>query len=780
MSWFGGNSINTQELDDKIVEATSESIPNGEYDVAVAFEITDIIKSKKIPAKQCMRSLKKRLTNTYQNPNLLTSTLRLIDVCVKNGGYHFLVEISSKEFIDYLVDYIFKVRYNIQDSKVMYNEAKLNVGNLILGYIKNWTIFFKNQVQLNYVESVYNDLLRKGYQFPETDTSEYLNGAFIDTETPADWIDNDECMICYKPFSMMNRKHHCRSCGGVFCQEHSSRTMPLPSLGIMEPVRVCDNCHFKSKYKLESNKNLALKNNGNDGHHSSETSNNVGDGEDEDLKRAIELSLKESGGFKSEAPQQPKPQEPEPVSNGNADDEDEEMKAAIAASLKEFQAQEQAYKRQQQAPPQTPGTTIEEPQSEFYNNILPFDKYSQPQQQPETTAMDGTSSQGFIHSASNPERLTPSMHIQKHLKPDDLTQTEEESINLYVTLVNQLKTDANRQANILYDKDLNDLHAKVIQIKPKLNKALRNAIERYEKFVELNNKISTITKLYDEFLEAELSQAYGKHHLYTNQNNYPADASGYNLGAVSPVQNRYSQMPSQFTGQMMGQTTGPMMQTAQQTGQIPNNYNNPIPHQPQSPQFTNSSNYQESTVQATAPQFTGSVPYNAEIRRLLGGPQYSRPPESLAGNQMNPNYTGQQFAQYDSQGSNSQYVAPSEPVFEENEHGYSNDAVQYSQEDNKYSNISSYPPVENISNDYNAPSYPPQEYPSNPPVQAINNTGSSMESTKSRYPAIEEMEINYPPPSSSQPAETLSMPLAPQTSFDKPASKRVEEPLIEL
>ena len=54
MSWFGRATsdapvatISQVELDNKIVEATSESIPNEEIDLSIAFEITDLIRSKK-------------------------------------------------------------------------------------------------------------------------------------------------------------------------------------------------------------------------------------------------------------------------------------------------------------------------------------------------------------------------------------------------------------------------------------------------------------------------------------------------------------------------------------------------------------------------------------------------------------------------------------------------------------------------------------------------------------------------------------------------------------
>ena len=36
-------------------------------------------------------------------------------------------------------------------------------------------------------------------------------------------------------------KHHCRNCGGIFCNSCSDYTMPLPSSA--KPVRVCDACY---------------------------------------------------------------------------------------------------------------------------------------------------------------------------------------------------------------------------------------------------------------------------------------------------------------------------------------------------------------------------------------------------------------------------------------------------------------------------------------------------------------------------------------------------------
>jgi len=66
------------------------------------------------------------------------------------------------------------------------------------------------------------------------------------------WKDNKtvvKCQQCEQVFSVARRKHHCRSCGGIFCNSCSDNTMPLPSSA--KPVRVCDCCHERllARYK---------------------------------------------------------------------------------------------------------------------------------------------------------------------------------------------------------------------------------------------------------------------------------------------------------------------------------------------------------------------------------------------------------------------------------------------------------------------------------------------------------------------------------------------------
>ena len=49
------------------------------------------------------------------------------------------------------------------------------------------------------------------------------------------------CKRCSKKFTVTIRKHHCRNCGGVFCNDCTDNKMPLPATP--KPVRVCDPCY---------------------------------------------------------------------------------------------------------------------------------------------------------------------------------------------------------------------------------------------------------------------------------------------------------------------------------------------------------------------------------------------------------------------------------------------------------------------------------------------------------------------------------------------------------
>uniref|UniRef100_A0A4W3H879 RUN and FYVE domain containing 1 n=1 Tax=Callorhinchus milii TaxID=7868 RepID=A0A4W3H879_CALMI len=68
------------------------------------------------------------------------------------------------------------------------------------------------------------------------------------------WLKDDEattCKQCEKEFSISRRKHHCRNCGDIFCNNCSGNELALPSYP--KPVRVCDTCHTLLLQRCSSN-----------------------------------------------------------------------------------------------------------------------------------------------------------------------------------------------------------------------------------------------------------------------------------------------------------------------------------------------------------------------------------------------------------------------------------------------------------------------------------------------------------------------------------------------
>ena len=73
----------------------------------------------------------------------------------------------------------------------------------------------------------------------------YSKDMVVDASKPAYWqrdMEAHECRHCKIAFSSKVVRHHCRACGGVFCEDCSMKRAPVPSQGWDYPVRVCDSC----------------------------------------------------------------------------------------------------------------------------------------------------------------------------------------------------------------------------------------------------------------------------------------------------------------------------------------------------------------------------------------------------------------------------------------------------------------------------------------------------------------------------------------------------------
>lgn len=86
---------------------------------------------------------------------------------------------------------------------------------------------------------------REGARFPLKRTDAEVKALLASTEVK--WAPDSQYKACFKcdaPFTVVNRRHHCRHCGLVFCANCTTKKIEIARLGLTEPVRVCDECYI--------------------------------------------------------------------------------------------------------------------------------------------------------------------------------------------------------------------------------------------------------------------------------------------------------------------------------------------------------------------------------------------------------------------------------------------------------------------------------------------------------------------------------------------------------
>jgi len=381
-------------------------------------------------------------------------------------------EVASREFID-----------NLTSLLKAYGPAAAeeNVKSKILELIQNWAGAAEGRMNLIYISETYRTLLMEGFKFPP---KVEVGRSMFDTTAPPEWADSDVCMRCRTPFSFTNRKHHCRNCGNVFDANCSSKSIPLPHLGILQPVRVDDGCYAKISEK--SGQSGAIPQHGTGNHGGSRTlyqgsmqprDARVDDSFDAELKKALAMSLQESqgGSVASGSVFTPYPQQPvrsQPGKTNGAprkekeDDDDPEFAAAIAASLADMEEQKSKHV-----------ATLRQ------------------------------------RSSTGPS-TTPAAPVRR--SEHELSPVEAENINLFSTLVDRLQHQP--PGMILREPQIQELYDSIGSLRPKLARTYGETMSKYETLVDLHNKLSTVVRYYDRMLEERLnstfqqsSQSYGNY-----------------------------------------------------------------------------------------------------------------------------------------------------------------------------------------------------------------------------------------------------------------------------
>ncbi|KAF2018511.1 VHS-domain-containing protein [Aaosphaeria arxii CBS 175.79] len=133
---------------------------NFEPNLALNLEITDLINAKKGSAPREAAVAIVHYVN-HRNPNVSLLALNLLDICVKNCGYPFHLQISTKEFLNELVRR-FPERPPVHSSRVQ---------NRILELIEEWRQTIcqtsRHKDDLGFIRDMHRLLSFKGYVFPQ-------------------------------------------------------------------------------------------------------------------------------------------------------------------------------------------------------------------------------------------------------------------------------------------------------------------------------------------------------------------------------------------------------------------------------------------------------------------------------------------------------------------------------------------------------------------------------------------------------------------------------------
>ncbi|XP_026074603.1 hepatocyte growth factor-regulated tyrosine kinase substrate-like isoform X4 [Carassius auratus] len=202
-------------------KATSQLLLETDWESIL--QICDLIRQGDTQAKNAIVAIKKKLND--KNPHVALYALEVLESVVKNCGQTIHDEVACKQTMEELKE-LFK------------KQTEPNVKNKILYLIQAWSHAFRNEPKYKVVQDTYQILKVEGHVFPEFKESDAMFAA----ERAPDWVDAEDCHRCRVQFGVLNRKHHCRACGQIFCAKCSSKYSTIPKFGIEKEVRVCEPC----------------------------------------------------------------------------------------------------------------------------------------------------------------------------------------------------------------------------------------------------------------------------------------------------------------------------------------------------------------------------------------------------------------------------------------------------------------------------------------------------------------------------------------------------------
>lgn len=246
--------------------------------------------------------------------------------------------------------------------------------------------------------------------------------------------------------------------------------MPLPHLAITEDVRVCDGCYMKNTLSRIEKKEASALNNSLPPYMQGSSPSKY------DQQRSSSIS---------------KP----PVSSGKDEDMDEDLKKAIELSLKEAEQSKSSYGTGYVAPQR-----VERKPSPKPTAATPTDD---PEEDPDLAAAIAASLQDMQISQNQASQSRG----YRGPSSNDLSTVEMENILLFSTLIDRIRVNSGEVGN---DPQVNALYTQIGAIQPKLVKTLDETMRKHRTFVDLHSKLNQAVKMYDRLLEERLNSTYAR------------------------------------------------------------------------------------------------------------------------------------------------------------------------------------------------------------------------------------------------------------------------------
>ncbi|XP_018423052.1 PREDICTED: target of Myb protein 1 [Nanorana parkeri] len=155
MDFLLGNPFATP-VGQRIEKATDGSLRSEDW--ALNMEICDIINETEEGPKDAIRALRKRIVGN-KNFQQVMLALTALETCVKNCGHRFHMLVASQEFVEGV----------LVKTILPKNNPPAIVHDKVLNLIQAWADAFRSSPDLTGVVAVYEDLRRKGLEFPMTD-----------------------------------------------------------------------------------------------------------------------------------------------------------------------------------------------------------------------------------------------------------------------------------------------------------------------------------------------------------------------------------------------------------------------------------------------------------------------------------------------------------------------------------------------------------------------------------------------------------------------------------